>query len=177
MKKERKLTSKQVYKGKILDLYVDQVLTPDGVETTREVIRHCAAAAILAKNKEGRFLFEKQYRYPFDDFVLEVPAGKADPGEDPLECAKREFEEETGLKAKKWTFLGEFYPSVAYTDEVISLFYAEDLCEGNRHLDADENLDVFTLGFEEMKEKMRQGEFKDGKTLAAIGYYLLSLMK
>ena len=175
--KEKKIASKEIYKGKIIDVYVDKVLLPNGNETYREVVRHCKASAILAFTDENTIILENQFRYPYDEMVLEIPAGKCDKDEDPKDAAVRELEEETGYRANNITFLGEFYPTVAYTDEIIYLYLATDLVKTKQHLDADENLDYFEITFDELLKMIKEGKIKDGKTLAAINYFIIKIRK
>lgn len=170
--KEKKLGGETIYNGKILSLDVDEVLCPNGKKSKREVVRHCKAAAIIA-TIDGKFILEEQFRYPYEEIILEIPAGKCDPGEDLEECAKREFEEETGYKASTLIHLVDMYPSPAYTDEIISIYWAKDLSQGTVHLDDNEAINVKYLTFEEFKKAIEDGAIKDAKTLAAFGYYLL----
>jgi ADP-ribose pyrophosphatase len=170
--REKKISSKEVFKGRILDIYDDEVLCPNGRTAHREVVRHCKAAAILAIDDDGSLILEDQYRYPYDATIKEIPAGKADSlDEDPLVTAKRELKEETGYTADRWTLLGPFYPSAGYSDEVIYLYLAEGLHEGERHLDPDETLTYRKVPFDEALKMVERGEIPDGKTLAAIAYY------
>ena len=169
--REKKTASKEIYKGHILDVYVDDVTLPSGRKTHREVIRHCHASAILAINEKNEVILEEQYRYPYDDIITEIPAGKGDEGEDYQITAARELEEETGYQAGKMEFLGYFYPSVGYTDEKIGIYLATELKKKKQHLDEDEVLDYYFLPMEEFQQKIRDGEICDGKTLAAYAYY------
>lgn len=171
--KEKKLSSKEIYKGKILDLYVDEVMCPNGHKSSRELIRHCKASCVIAKLDNGNFLLEKQYRYPYDEVILEFPAGKCDKGEDPKITALRELEEETGYKANDIEFLGEYYPTCAYTDEIIYLYFASNLVKTKQHLDENEALNVFEVTRDELKELFLNNEIKDGKTQSCYLYYLL----
>ena len=173
--KEKKIGSKEVFKGHILDLFVDDVICPNGHQTTREVIRHCKASCVLAQLDNGNFILEKQYRYPYDDVIFELPAGKADGDEDPKVTAKRELLEETGYSAKTIEFLGEFYPSAAYTDEIIYLYYATNLVKKTQHLDENESLEVLEYSFQDIEKLIKDGKIKDGKTLATFLYYKLKI--
>lgn len=170
--KEKRLGGETIYKGRIVTLEVDEVLCPNGHKSKREVVRHCQASCIIAKVGD-KFILEEQYRYPYDEIILEFPAGKLDPGEDPLEAAKRELEEETGYRAEKMEFLGDIYPSVAYTDEVISLYLAEGLEKGERHLDENEAINLHLYTLEEIKAMVKGGRIKDAKTICGLAYYLL----
>lgn len=168
---ERQISSKEVYKGHLLDVYEDEVELPNGVRSRREYIRHCIAAAVLAFDNDGNILLEEQFRYPFHTIVNELPAGKADGDEDPLDVAKRELLEETGYEADEWDFLGEFYPSVAYTDETIFLYEARSLHKKEQHLDVDESLIVKKVPFASFLDMVNKGKIKDGKTLGALAYH------
>lgn len=170
--KEEKLESQEIYKGKILDLYKDKVLCPNGHTSYREVVRHCKAVCILAE-LNGKFAIEEQFRYPYDEVILEFPAGKVDKNEDPLAAAKRELEEEIGYAAKKIEYLGDIYPSCAYTDEVISIYYATDLVETKQSLDENEALNFSFISLEEIKQKVLSNEIKDAKTICALQFFLL----
>ncbi|PKM39126.1 MAG: ADP-ribose pyrophosphatase [Firmicutes bacterium HGW-Firmicutes-9] len=173
---EEAVSSEEIYKGKIVHLFCDTVRLPNGKEATREVIRHVGAAAVVPLTDEGNVILVRQYRYPFSQVMLEIPAGKLDIGEDPIDCAKRELIEETGYDAKEFVHLGAFYPSVAMLNEVIHLFLAKNmtLCETN--LDEDEFLHVEQRPLGEVVEAVMRGEIPDGKTQTAIlkAYYLLN---
>lgn len=172
-KRETTIESNEVYKGRILDVYDDTVRLPSGRTSHREVIRHCHAAAVLAINENNEVLLEDQYRYPYDDIITEIPAGKGEENEDPMITARRELEEETGYYANNLVLLGMFYPSVGYTDEAISLYLATDLVRTHQHLDEGEELEYYFIPFEELCRKINAGEIPDGKTVAAVGYYLI----
>ncbi len=169
--KEEKIGSNKIYEGKIMDFYVDTVKLPNGNTATRELTRHCKASAVLAFVDENTIILEEQFRYPYDDTMIEIPAGKADKNEDPKVTAERELREETGYVAENVELLGVFYPSVAYTDEVIYIYLATGLSVHEQKLDADESLNVFTISFDEFKNMINEGKIKDGKTLAAFAFY------
>ncbi|MFA6830237.1 MAG: NUDIX hydrolase [Bacilli bacterium] len=176
-KKEKQLSSKEIYKGRILDVYVDDVELPNGHRSKREYIKHCKASAILAFDIDGKIILENQFRYPYDELITEVPAGKCDENEDPKETALRELEEETGYHATNIEPLGQMYPSVAYTDEIIYLFMATGLVKTNQHLDEDEALDFFKVSLSKMIEMVRDGSIKDAKTICCLNNYLLKYKK
>ncbi|HCC00577.1 MAG TPA: ADP-ribose pyrophosphatase [Ruminococcaceae bacterium] len=165
---EKTLASKRIYDGRILQLNKDQVLLPNGEQADREVIHHHGGVCILAQDTDGSVLFVRQFRYPYHRLLLELPAGKLEPGENPLICGKRELQEETGATAEQFTSLGEFYPSCGYTDEVIYLYFAEGLRFGKQHLDADEFLDVLRIPLEKAVSMILAGEVPDGKTQSAV---------
>ncbi len=169
---EKQIDSKEVYHGKIINVYVDDVLLPNGKQSKRELIRHCLASAVLAFDEEGNVILEDQFRYPYNDVITEIPAGKADKNEDPIVTAKRELLEETGYEAGELTLLGEYYPTVAYTDEIIYLYEARSLKKKEQHLDDGEALRYYKVPFKKFLSMVNKGKIKDGKTLAALAYYL-----
>jgi ADP-ribose pyrophosphatase len=165
---EEAISSEEIFKGKIVHLFRDTVRLPNGKEATREVMRHVGAAAVVPLTDEGNVILVRQYRYPFAQVMLEIPAGKLDAGEDPLACAKRELREETGYDAQEFVSLGAYYPSVAVMDEVIHLFLARDFTKGDTNLDADEFLHVEQRPLAEVVSQVMRGEIPDGKTQTAI---------
>ena len=166
---EKCIGESNVYKGRLLDVRCDTVALPNGHTSTREYIRHVGAVAIVALTNDGKIVMERQFRYPMGKVVYEIPAGKLDSkSEDPLCAAKRELEEETGLVANDWRYLGEFYPSSAYTDEVVRLFLATDMKEGTVHLDEDEFVEAETVELDEIAKLIVDGEIPDAKTQAAV---------
>jgi ADP-ribose pyrophosphatase len=166
--KEKKLRGEQVFAGRLLRVYRDAVRLPDGSEGVREYIRHPGAVAIVALFEDGRVLLERQYRYPHGCELIEVPAGKLEPGEPHAETARRELEEETGYVASHWSRLGTLRPSVAYTDEVIELYLARGLEKRQAKLDDGEFLEVLTPSFEEAVAMIRDGAITDTKTVAGL---------
>ncbi|MCQ2512816.1 MAG: NUDIX hydrolase [Lachnospiraceae bacterium] len=166
---EKQISSKEVYKGKLLWIFEDQVTLPNGQTASREIMKHNGASAIVPITKEGNVIMERQFRYPFGRIITEIPAGKLDgPEEDRLEAAKRELKEETGITADTWINLGDFYPSVAYTTECITLFLASGLHKGERKLDEDEFLNLEEIPLEDVVQDIMSGKIADGKTIAAI---------
>ena len=176
---EATVSSEEIFHGKIVHLFRDQVRLPNGKITTREVMRHPGAAAVVPLTEEGNVILVRQYRYPFAQVMLEIPAGKLDPGEDPLVCARRELTEETGYEAEEFVSLGVFYPSVAVMDEQIHLYLARKLTFRATNPDADEFLNVEQRPLSEMVEAVMRGGVPDGKTQAAIlkAWYLLQSQK
>lgn len=167
--REIRLSGVTVYGGTILDLEVDRVRLPGGSETTREVVRHGGASVVLPLHEDGRVVLVRQYRYPPDDVLLELPAGKLDSGEDASGCAVRELEEETGWRAGEVYALGSFLTTPGFTDEVLHAFLATPLSEAVDAIpDPDEAIEVVTLSVEELLEACRQGRIRDSKTLATI---------
>lgn len=169
--------SQEIYDGKVVHLFKDTVELPNGHLATRETIRHIGAVAIVPLTEDGKVIVERQFRYPLDQVITEIPAGKLDSkSEDRLEAAKRELKEETGITADKWTELGEYVPAAAYCDEVIMMYLAEGLHMGERNLDDDEFLNLMTVSLDALVEDIMQGKITDGKTQAALMkvHYLLS---
>ena len=165
---EEMVSSEEIYSGKIVRLYRDTVRLPNGRQAIREVMRHAGAAAVVPLTDDGNVILVRQYRYPFAQVMLEIPAGKLDAGEDPLQCARRELMEETGLEAREFVSLGVYYPSVAVMDEVIHLYLARNLTKGETNLDADEFLHVEQRPLKDVVEQVMRGEIPDGKTQTAI---------
>lgn len=174
--KEKKIEGAVVYNGKLLEVHCDKVLCPNNHESTREYINKCKAACVIAETSDNKFILEKQFRYPFNDTLIEFPAGKSDENEDTLITATRELEEETGYKAENIEFLGSFYPSPAYTNEVIDLYYASNLTLKERHLDENEFVEVFMASYQEIEELILNNKITDGKTVTAFYLYTLKKM-
>lgn len=163
------LESKVTHEGKIVTITVDKLRMPDGSEAYREtVVRKKNAAGVLAVDADGSIIFVRQYRHPFREMLLEIPAGVLEEGEDGETAVLRELEEETGKKAGRLEFLCEMYPSVGFCTEKIQLFFATDLTEGTQKLDADEFVELEKYTLDEAIEMIHSGEIKDGKTIAAL---------
>ncbi len=170
---EERLDGRVVYDGKIVRLEVDRVRLSNGHETVREVIRHSGAVVILPLGTGGTVTLVRQYRYPIGRALLELPAGKLDrPGEDPLQCARRELAEETGLAAASWRKLGSFYTTPGFTDELIHAFAAEGTVpDPTARPEADEVLRTVTMTLEELRELATGGGITDAKTLAVLALH------
>lgn len=165
---EKTMDSETVYDGKIIKVLRDSVLLEDGKSALREVVRHKGAVAVLALDEGKNAYFVKQFRYPVGRELLEVPAGKLEGFELPLDCAKRELLEECGLSAENWTELGPYLSSPGFCDEVIWLFVAQNLTQKDQNLDEDEFLDIIKIPFAEAVEKVLRGSVPDGKTQALV---------
>jgi ADP-ribose pyrophosphatase len=169
--KETKVDGEIAYDGHFLKVSRDRVKLPDGKVTQREFIRHPGAVVILALFDDGRVLLERQFRYPNDQVFIEFPAGKIDPGEASLACAKRELQEETGYTATDWQFVCTIHNAIAYSDEHLDLFLARGLTAGDAKLDDGEFLETFTATIPEMLEMVKKGDITDVKTV--IGTFWL----
>ena len=162
--REECVSSEDVYGGIFLKMKRDKVALPDGEGAIREYLTHPGAVAIVAILDDGRILLERQYRYPIAKTCIEIPAGKLDPGEDHLLCAKRELEEETGYTAKKWSYIRRIHPVISYSTELIDIYLAQELTPGKSHLDDEEFLDVFAAPLEQLLGWIESGEITDVKT-------------
>lgn len=169
---ERILTSKSIFTGKIVHLLELKVELPNGKTTTREVVRHPGAVAILAEKADGRIICVEQYRTAPDEVLLEVPAGKLEVGESPESCAVRELEEETGYRANSIVRVGEFFTSPGFADEKIHLYYATKLEQGSMQLDEDEFVHTCLLSHEEVARAVELGSVRDAKTWIAFLWWL-----
>lgn len=166
---EVKTGSQEIFDGVILHVFKDTVELPNGKPATREVIRHVGAVGIVPLTDDNKVIIERQFRYPLNQVITEIPAGKLDSlTEDRLSAAKRELEEETGYTAKEWTDLGDYYPAAAYCDERITLYLARGLELGTRHLDEDEFLNFEAVPLSQLVEDVMAGRITDGKTQVAI---------
>ncbi len=166
---EKTLSSEQLYDGKVVKLYKDDVLLENGERAIREVVRHPGGVCVLPLDDDGNVYMVKQFRYPFGEVLLELPAGKREAGEEPIECGTRELSEEIGAKAGKMTLLGKLYPTVAYDTEVIWVYLAEELTfSGGQHLDPEEFVDVVKMPFEDALAMVLRDEIPDAKTQLGI---------
>lgn len=159
-----------VYRGKIINVRRDAVVFPDGKESSREIVEHRGAVAIAAVDNAGYIYLVRQYRYAFDEELLEIPAGKLEAGEENTqkEAAIRELREETGLTADSVEYLGVIYPSVGMLTERIHLYLARGLTQGEMDLDEDEYLHVERIPVSQVEEMVRHGEIRDAKTICAL---------
>ena len=162
--REERISGEDIYGGIFLKMKRDQVSLPNGEMAIREYLTHPGAVAIVAILDDGRVLLERQYRYPITKACIEIPAGKLDPSEDHLVCAKRELEEETGYTANKWSYIRRIHPVISYSTEFIDIYLAEDLVPGKSHLDEEEFLDVFAAPLEQLMGWVEGGEITDVKT-------------
>ena len=168
---ETKVSSEQVFDGKLLHVRRDTVRLPDGSLATREYVVHPGAVLIVPVLPDQRLVVERQYRYPVGQVFIEFPAGKLDPGEAELATAERELAEEAGYAAAKWTPLGRVHSVVGYSSEAIDLYVAEELTHVGAKPDAGEFLEIFTMSLDEMLAALDRGEITDAKTVAALLLY------
>ena len=166
--RETQVSTQQVWRGGFLDVRRDVVCLPNGREAGREYIVHPGAVVIIPLLDDGRLVVERQFRYPLQRSFIEFPAGKIDPGEDTLACARRELAEETGYHATEWARAGVLHNAIAYSTEGIEIWFARGLTAGERALDDGEFLDVFALSADEMEAMAARGELTDAKTLIGL---------
>ena len=172
---EKQITSKEVFSGVLLHVFSDDILLPNGSKTKREYIKHPGAACIVPVTEGGSVIMERQFRYPFHTEVLELPAGKLDPGEDPKKAALRELKEETGIVPEELIYMGPYYPTCAYSDEVIHMYLARGLRYEEQHFDPDEFLTLEEIPLKDLVADIMAGKIPDGKTQTALlkAYYLI----
>ena len=166
---EKTMKSERVYEGRIVNLRIDTVELPDKKYSKREIVEHPGAVAIVAVTEEKEVLLVRQYRKALDSILLELPAGKIERDEEPIETAKREFEEETGYRSENLEYLLEFYSSPGFTDERIYLFLARDIEKVSEEIGVDdEDLKLEKIGVDELLLKVKRGQIVDGKTALGI---------
>lgn len=168
---EKTVSSEKVFEGRIIKVKVDKVEMPDGSTSTRELVEHPGGVGIVALTGNDEIVLVKQYRKPLDKVIYEIPAGKLDPGEHHRTCGIRELEEETGLSAKVFDYMGFIYPSPGFTDEVTHVYLAKELTQGETHPDDDEFLDVEKVPFERALKMVIDGEINDAKSVFGILKY------
>jgi ADP-ribose pyrophosphatase len=164
------ISSREVLKNKLFSVVDEVAKDPGGFEIHRSIVRHPGSAVMMAVDERQRVLLVRQFRLPAEQELWELPAGRIDPGESPLEAAKRELREETGYEAKQWVPLASYWASPGYVDEKMNLFLALGLTEGKQEPMEDERIELAWFGKEQLAQMIREGEIKDGKTL--VGYFL-----
>ncbi len=164
---EPTLRSEPIFSGKVISLQVDTVELPNGLEAKREIVKHPGAAAVIALT-EGKLLVVEQYRKPLEKFQIEIPAGKLDPGEDPELAAARELEEETGFSAVSLQHYSSFSVSPGFADEVVHVYFTDQVIKGKQKLDEDEFLNVSAITMEEADAYIAEGKICDAKTIIAV---------
>ena len=171
--REEQIESENIFSGVILNVKRDRVRLPNGHSSVREVIRHVGAVCVVPVTDDGRVVLERQYRYPIDQVITEIPAGKLEIGENPDDAIRRELAEEAGLKAESITSLGAFYPTVGYSNEIIRLYLAKGLTYVGAKPDEDEFLEIKYFPIDELRKKCLSGEITDSKTIIAIFKYFI----
>ncbi len=165
---EKTVSEKHIYKGNIINVDNLTVTLPDGRQATRDIVRHPGASVIVPLNEKGEVYMVRQFRKPIDTVTLEIPAGKLDPGEDPLVCAKRELKEETGLDAKEIRHLVSIHSTPGFSDEVLHLYSATGLSEGESCADEDEFISTERYPVAELIEMILNGRITDAKTIIGV---------
>jgi ADP-ribose pyrophosphatase len=167
--REIPVSSEPIYNGRILDVQRWQVTCPNGNPATREIVVHKGAAAVVPVYEDGTTLLVRQHRVAVDRVTLEIPAGKLDSvGEDPLDCAVRELEEETGLKAERMTLLTSLLTTPGFCTEKIGIYLAQGLSQGNTHPDEDEFLGLVRISLDDAIAMVMRGEIRDSKTICGL---------
>lgn len=163
------------YKGKVFDHQVDEIQYDSGNISIREIAIHPGGAVVIPIKDDGKIILVKQFRYPLQKTLIELPAGKLDKNEDPLTCAVRELGEETGYKSKEFTKLGTIYTAPGYCTEILHIYKAVDLIPGNHNREeGEQGMELLELSLDEIKKMILSGEINDAKTIAGIFYLLHS---
>ncbi len=165
---EKTLNEKEIFNGKIIRVHLDDVELSDGSKSFREIVEHSGGVCVAPITDNGELIFVRQFRYPFKKVLWELPAGKLEKGENPLEAGLRELEEECGVECEKVIDLGTIYPTVAYCSEIIYLFAATGLKPKKQKLDEGEFLVLETMTIEKATEMVMNGEISDAKTVALV---------
>ncbi len=166
--KEKTISKEYIFRGEVINMRLDTVKTPLGNTSTRELVEHPGGVCVVPIDENGCVIMEKQYRRPFDTTLFEIPAGKLAPGEDPLECGKRELEEETGMCAKDYIGLGKIYSSPGFCNETIYMYLAKNLYKGKENPDEDELIETSRVPLGELVDMVLEGEITDAKTCVAL---------
>jgi ADP-ribose pyrophosphatase len=167
--REETLSEEMIYEGKIINLKKQKVTVKSGT-SYREIIEHNGGAVIIAITSDKKMVMIRQFRKPAEKVMFEVPAGKIDPGEDPIVTAGRELKEETGYTAEEIRYLTRFYPSVGYSKEVLYLYLCTGLTSGETDFDENEAIDMELWDIEELHQMVMRGELDDAKTIIAIQF-------
>ncbi len=165
---EKTTATEYKFKGRIINTRVDDVLLPDGSQSTREIVEHNGGVGILPYDGCGNVYLIKQYRHPYGEVIFEIPAGKIEQGEQPMVCGQRELKEETGMTAAFWKDMGIIYPTPGYCTEKIYLFIATELTQGETQFDQGEFIELFKLPLSQAIELVMSGQIRDAKTQIAL---------
>ena len=159
---------KHIYTGKFLTYNIDTVTLPNGVSADLEMIRHPGASAVVPIKDDGMVVLIRQYRHAAGGFIYEIPAGKLNPDEEPLDCARRELEEEIGYRPGKLELLTSIFTAPGFTDEVIHIYKGTGLVKGEQHLDTDEVLEILEWPLEKAMAEIKNGTIRDAKTMIGL---------
>lgn len=172
---EKTIRTKKIFSGNIISVQVDDVLLPNGKESKREIVKHPGAVAIIPVTKNGNMIFVKQFRKPLERSLIEIPAGKIEENEDPEITAVRELEEETGFTTDTLTYVASFYTSPGFADEIIHLYYTDQLRPLTERVEGDEDefVEIVELSLEEAEQYVRDKKIYDAKTMYALLYIKL----
>lgn len=165
---EKTIEQEYIYKGKIINLRKDKIEQHDGKQFLREIVEHNGGVGIVAIDDEGNIILVSQYRKPFEEVLVEIPAGKIEKGEDPYLCAVRELEEETGFIPLKLELMTVLYPSPGFLTEKLHIYFCKDMIKGKINFDEGENLTSKHVKYEEALKQVYSGEIKDAKTVVGI---------
>lgn len=165
---EKTLSSQLIYQGKIINLRLDEVVLPNGKKSTREIVEHPGAVAVVPLTDNGEVFMVKQFRKAVDKVLYEIPAGKLEKGEDPYRCAQRELLEETGLVAEELLKLGEFFTTPGFSNEVMYLFLARGLKTDRQNLDGDEFIEIEKIPLDKLVDMIKSGQILDAKTIIGL---------
>ncbi|MCF8259677.1 MAG: NUDIX hydrolase [Melioribacteraceae bacterium] len=170
------LDSNKIFHGKVFDIQVDQIEYDGGNKAVREIVLHNGGAVVLPVKADGKIILVKQFRWPFSDYLYELPAGKLEKDEDPYTCACRELTEETGYSSQNVSKLGSIYTTPGFCTEELHIYLAKDLQPGNHSREEGEyGMEVFEIPLNEVKNMIKSGQIKDAKTIAGINYYMINL--
>ncbi len=165
---EKTIEREYIYNGKIINLRRDKVEIPGGRESYREIVEHNGGVAIFAVNDKKEVIMVRQFRKPFDEVLLEIPAGKLEKGENPLECGIRELEEETGFKAKKMELMNVIYPSPGFSNEKLYIYFCDEMEKSSTNYDEDEIIQIDTIPYDKAIDMIYKNEITDAKTITGI---------
>lgn len=165
---EKRISSEYKFKGKIINLRLDDALLPNGETAKREIVEHNGGVCVVPLTDKNEVLMVRQFRYPYMEIIKEIPAGKRDGNEEPLACGIRELKEETGCTADSFIFLGELYPTPGYCGEIIYMFLAKGLSYGETDPDDDEFLEIEKIPIDDLINEIMNGNIKDAKTQTAV---------
>ncbi len=168
--REKTLTTREIFSGKIVKLRVDTVSLPDGRQSTREVVEHAGAVAVVALDNDYNIILVRQYRKPVESLLIEIPAGTMEKHEEPLLCAQRELQEETGYSAQYWEKILSYYSAPGFTNEQLHLYLATGLSGGETNMDVDEFVETICMPLQEAYRLIMAGQIVDGKSIIGIQY-------